>query len=238
MATVRFAHADQEKELRGCGGSPTKYPNSRLGTEEGEQLRPGEVATATSHQERQRDSEDLSTRHATVSAVAKLYKLGPGKAGEGDPPITITNGASTTAVVAVTMVAAGGPHAMDETPDMAAAVDHETDQTRANERAMAQSSGSATITTSTTTTVAATCALVAASDEGESRMLGDNASASGKTAPSSTSTTRATISESQEVDEAAFTSAESNEIPIAVREAYLCASETIAEKKQDGSTTA
>ncbi|KAG6614966.1 uncharacterized protein IUM83_08594 [Phytophthora cinnamomi] len=110
---------------------------------------------------------------------------------------------------------------MDETPDMAAAVDHETDETRANEMTMAQSSGSATITTSTTTTVAAACALVAASDEGESRMLGDNASASGKTAPSSTAMTRTTVSESQEVDEAALTSAASNEIPITVHEAYL-----------------
>ncbi|KAG6604525.1 uncharacterized protein IUM83_14017 [Phytophthora cinnamomi] len=222
MATVRFAHADREKELRGCGGSPTKYTNRRLRTGEGEQLRPGEGelfrpgegATATSHQGRQRDSEDASTRHTTVSAVAKQCKLGPDEAGEGDPPITITNGASTAAVVAVTMVAAGGPHAMDETPDMAAAVDHETDETRANEMTMAQSSGSATITTSTTTTVAAA------------------------SAPSSTSTTRTTVSESQEVDEAALTSAESNEIPIAGHEAYLGASETIAEKKQDGSMTA
>ncbi|KAG6579784.1 uncharacterized protein IUM83_11539 [Phytophthora cinnamomi] len=46
-------------------------------------------------------SDDASARHARVSGVAKLCKMGPGKAGEGDPPITIANGASTTAVVAV-----------------------------------------------------------------------------------------------------------------------------------------
>ncbi|KAJ8518297.1 hypothetical protein ON010_g18221 [Phytophthora cinnamomi] len=75
IATVRFAHADGEEELR-------EQPR----TGEGERLRTGEGATAKSHED------------------GRTCKLGHGEAGEGDSPMPTVNGASTTAVVAMTMV--------------------------------------------------------------------------------------------------------------------------------------